>query len=54
MLHWDGHSWRSVTGPHVGVESELFAVSASSSTNLWAVGDSFDGASYQTFAVHCC
>ena len=54
LLHWDGHHWKSVTGPHVGTESELFAVSASSATNMWAVGDYFDGVSFQAFAVHCC
>jgi hypothetical protein len=54
LLHWDGRTWKSVTAPHAGVESELFAVSASSSASLWAVGDSFDGASTQAFAIRCC
>jgi hypothetical protein len=54
VLHWDGHRWKSVTAPHVGVGSELLAVSASARTNLWAVGDSSDGIRQLAFAVHCC
>lgn len=40
-LHWDGTRWSIVHTPKpIAAESSLFAVSASSSDDIWAVGDS--------------
>jgi hypothetical protein len=52
MLHWSGRSWRSVTGPALGVGDELFAVAGSSPRNIWATGDASDPD--QNLAFHCC
>jgi hypothetical protein len=44
-LHWDGAAWTVVPAPSVGEDGDrLVAVSASSSTDVWAVGISlYDG-----------
>ncbi|HUI44150.1 MAG TPA: hypothetical protein VL523_19465 [Terriglobia bacterium] len=36
--HWDGVKWTLVDGPVLGVATNLNAVAAVSSTNVWAVG----------------
>lgn len=36
--HWDGRSWTWVTSPRDGRENQLFAVSADSRSDAWAVG----------------
>jgi hypothetical protein len=55
LLHWNGSSWKPVTGPKVGAANELFAVGASSASNIWAVGDYFsNGGAFQALAIHCC
>jgi hypothetical protein len=43
IVHWNGHSWRSVaTGAPAG-DSELSSVAASSAANAWAVDRVFSG-----------
>jgi hypothetical protein len=44
-MHWDGAAWTVVPAPSVGEDGDrLVAVSASSSTDVWAVGASlYDG-----------
>jgi hypothetical protein len=41
VLNWDGTEWRVVPSPSPGTagQNELFAVSAVSPTDIWAVGD---------------
>jgi hypothetical protein len=40
IFHWDGTSWSRVSAPNPGPEgNHLAAVSASSSDNVWVVGD---------------
>ena len=36
--HWDGRAWKLVDGPKPGPSSGLSAVSAVSSTSVWASG----------------
>jgi hypothetical protein len=40
--HWNGTSWIKVATPNPSVASYLFAVTAVSSTSVWAVGTYFD------------
>ncbi len=54
ILHWDGSHWTRVPSPGPGISSDLFAVAASSTSNIWAVGISSDGQKDYTLAVHCC
>jgi hypothetical protein len=44
-VHWDGLSWSNVENPNQGV---LYAVSASSSSDAWAVGFGMDALAYST------
>jgi hypothetical protein len=46
--HYDGHKWTQKTSPHPGRTSKLLGVTATSSGNAWAVGQSFNGTSTQT------
>jgi erythromycin esterase-like protein len=54
ILHWDGSGWTHVPSPGPEISSDLFAVAASSASNIWAVGESSDGRTDHTLAVHCC
>ncbi len=38
ILHWDGTTWQIVSSPNYSGFNTLFSVSASSSTDAWAVG----------------
>ena len=44
VLHWDGTAWRQVPTPYLGESrgSMLFAVTAISTSDVWAVGYLFD------------
>jgi hypothetical protein len=42
ILHWNGTAWSRVTSPDPGAENGLGAVSATTPSNVWAVG--FDDA----------
>src|SRR5947209_3262769 len=38
--HWNGSKWSTVSSPIIGTDfNELYAISAVSSNNVWAVGD---------------
>ena len=59
IVHWNGSAWATVTPPSSVPIGELLAVSASSATNVWAVGDDqhghgvilhFDGVSWTSVA----
>jgi hypothetical protein len=52
--HWDGTSWTVVPSPNPVELPELYGVAADSATDVWAVGDSYDGAlgQYQTLIEH--
>jgi erythromycin esterase-like protein len=54
ILHWNGSHWAQVPSPDPELSSDLFAVAASSTSNIWAVGESSDGTTDHTLAVHCC
>ena len=54
ILRWDGSHWTRVPSPAPGINSDLFAVAASSASNIWAVGIFSDGTSQNALAVHCC
>ena len=53
ILRWNGRKWRHVASPNPGSSNDLFGVAASSSGNAWAVG-TFNGATREALAVHCC
>jgi hypothetical protein len=53
--HWNGTAWRQVPSPNAGGPSnsnELTSVAATSSRNAWAVGQYFNGTTYQTLIEH--
>lgn len=52
--HWNGTKWSKVTTVNPSTYSYLFAVTALSSTNVWAVGTyyNFTAANYQTLVEH--
>ena len=51
--HWDGSSWTKVANPLPGGPEQLFAVSAVSATNAWAVGHYDNGTQdYQGLVEH--
>src|SRR5687767_5653301 len=53
ILHWDGSQWTIVPSPNVGsAHTMLHGVSAVSATDIWAVGTSVVGTSYQTVTMH--
>jgi len=54
VVHWDGSAWTRVGVPHPATDARLSAVSASSPTDVWAVGSALDPATQTTagFAVH--
>jgi hypothetical protein len=52
IVHWDGAAWTQVPSPDPGTESTLRAVSAVSPSDIWAVGQYFDGTALRTLTVH--
>jgi hypothetical protein len=53
ILHWNGSSWKQVTSPNPGSHGNfLFGVRATSASNAWAVGSSFNGTADKTLIVH--
>jgi hypothetical protein len=53
ILRWDGSRWTRVPSPTPGANAQLFAVAASSASNIWAVGI-FSNGTDNALAVHCC
>jgi hypothetical protein len=54
VAHWNGSRWTKVPSPDPGSFSDFSTVSASSATDVWAVGTYDTGGPDQTLAVHCC
>lgn len=54
LLQWNGSTWQAVPGPTLGTTNRLFGVAASSSSNVWAVGEFSNGGALQNLALHCC
>jgi hypothetical protein len=56
--HWDGSRWRVVSAPSPGIGGTypegtlLWSTAASGSTDVWAVGQYFDGSEIRTLALH--
>jgi hypothetical protein len=53
--HWNGTSWKHVPSPDPGgfpTTDDLNAVAASSSSNAWTVGSSFNGTVSKTLIAH--
>lgn len=53
--HWSGTAWRIQTSPNPDGstnENELYGVTATSSTNAWAVGSYSNGTTYKTLVEH--
>lgn len=52
--HWNGSSWAVASPTALGYDSQLYSVSAFSSTDVWAVGsqEASAGAAFQTLADH--
>jgi hypothetical protein len=54
---WNGTAWKQVPSPNPSSGSNILnGVSASSATDIWAVGERNDNSSGigRTFAIHCC
>jgi hypothetical protein len=54
LLQWNGSAWNAVPGPTLGTTNRVFGVAASSSSNVWAVGEFSNGGALQALALHCC
>jgi hypothetical protein len=52
ILHWNGASWTQVPSPDPDAQNDLSAVSATSSSNAWAVGEFGPLFSSSTFILH--
>jgi hypothetical protein len=53
ILRWNGTRWKVAKTPNVGTgDTEVLGVTASSAKDAWAVGDSYDGATYAPVIVH--
>jgi hypothetical protein len=55
--HWNGSTWKVVASPspNPGTDNPLDGVAATSSRNVWAVGDYvINGTGERALAVHCC
>jgi erythromycin esterase-like protein len=53
ILHWDGSAWTQVASPSPGTAGAVLeAVSATSSTDAWAVGSSFTADTEETLTLH--
>ena len=50
--HWDGRTWTVVPGPDPGQGNTLEAVDGTSSSDVWAVGATFDGVSDHGLIQH--
>src|SRR5262249_61615833 len=52
---WNGTAWKQTASPSPGTSaSSLRGVTATSASNVWAVGDFSSGGPSQVFAIHCC
>jgi hypothetical protein len=54
ILHWNGAAWRQVASPNPGHPTDsdvLAAVTATSATSAWAVGESTDGTTFRTLIL---
>jgi len=57
ILGWNGTAWKPVASPNPGGtarDNALSGAAATSTTNIWAVGDYNNGTVLRTLAVHCC
>jgi hypothetical protein len=55
ILRWNGAAWARVPSPSPSPNSDiLYAVSAASAANIWAVGDYTNDTNQRTLALHCC
>jgi hypothetical protein len=55
IAHWNGTAWKQVASPSPGSSASfLRGVTATSASNVWAVGDFSNGGPSQVFAIHCC
>jgi len=54
VLHWEGTEWSLVRAPSPGASDELFAVAASSATDVWTVGSTWPAGdpAPRTLAMH--
>ena len=50
LMHWNGRAWKQMVGPDPGSSSGLSSVSATSATNVWAVGTYNNSGSADVFA----
>ncbi len=53
VMHWDGNAWTIMPSPNRSDSlNELFTVAAVGPNDVWAAGDDFGAANYETFVVH--
>jgi hypothetical protein len=55
IMHWDGKAWNQIVSPGPGSSSGLTSVTATSASNVWAVGTyNNNSGPAQVLAIHCC
>jgi PKD repeat protein len=52
ILHWNGASWSVVPSPNFPGENFLYGVSGTSSNDVWAVGEAWDGVTSKQIFLH--
>jgi hypothetical protein len=53
ILHWDGSSWSITPSPNFpNAENFLYGVSGTSTDDVWAVGDAWDGVAWKQIFLH--
>ena len=52
VLHWNGTYWDAFPNVILGNPSSLQAVSAGSSSDVWAVGSASNGSTFETLVLH--
>jgi len=52
VLHWNGHSWKTVPSPSPDMQNVLTAVHATAGADAWAVGHTFSGTHSSALLLH--
>ena len=52
ILHWNGSSWSITPSPNLPGENLLHGVSATSTNDVWAVGEAWDGVTGRQIFLH--
>jgi hypothetical protein len=50
--HYDGNAWTVASSPQIALSNELIALTCTSASDCWAVGNQDNGTAYQTLIEH--